>query len=449
MARVETIVVGGGVNATSPFTVNRIPYIINTDPPFLAASPIMTQVTGANQAIIISPTAADPQAASTTLLRVVGGIASFFGTTANLLGTLVIGARQSIINSGGKTGWTIIGNDAVVDTVGSDTTAVGRAFTQVSGGGGVITALGAAISIGSGIPDTIIAIGNAITVGNMNGGNSGRLILIGAGITVTGGVVQIPDVVLIGSGSTHGAGGGSNSVVGVICSLSTAVRACGVGRNNTWSAAVEDTGVLGVNNAIQHSSCILLGSGITTHAVSQCYIGGTTVGSAGIVGVVIGKGNLSGAPSAVTIRLTDGTGVDIAGGSLTVQPGAGTGAAAASSILFKTPTVGASGAGAQAMATRLTVATAAITATVPIIHPAGAVGAPSIQFTDADTGLFEQAAGNVAVTLNGVESARFSGGGAGEVNLMLYDVTAATLQRVSIGANDSGGAGFRVLRIPN
>ena len=38
---------------------------------------------------------------------------------------------------------------------------------------------------------------------------------------------------------------------------------------------------------------------------------------------------------------------------------------------------------------------------------------------------------------------------ANETTLLLFDITAGTLQRVSIGVNDSGGAGFRVLRIPN
>lgn len=37
----------------------------------------------------------------------------------------------------------------------------------------------------------------------------------------------------------------------------------------------------------------------------------------------------------------------------------------------------------------------------------------------------------------------------GETRFLLWDVTAGSLRRVSIGANDSGGAGFRVLRIPN
>lgn len=40
-------------------------------------------------------------------------------------------------------------------------------------------------------------------------------------------------------------------------------------------------------------------------------------------------------------------------------------------------------------------------------------------------------------------------GEAGATSLMLLDFDNATLQRVSIGAADSGGAGYRVLRVPN
>lgn len=38
---------------------------------------------------------------------------------------------------------------------------------------------------------------------------------------------------------------------------------------------------------------------------------------------------------------------------------------------------------------------------------------------------------------------------AGNTRLMIYDVDNATLERVSVGAADSGGAGYKVLRIPN
>lgn len=37
----------------------------------------------------------------------------------------------------------------------------------------------------------------------------------------------------------------------------------------------------------------------------------------------------------------------------------------------------------------------------------------------------------------------------GETRFLLYDVTAGTLKRVSVGAADSGGSGYKVLRVPN
>jgi len=38
---------------------------------------------------------------------------------------------------------------------------------------------------------------------------------------------------------------------------------------------------------------------------------------------------------------------------------------------------------------------------------------------------------------------------AGDTRFFLYDVDNATLERVTVGIADSGGAGFKVLRIPN
>lgn len=38
---------------------------------------------------------------------------------------------------------------------------------------------------------------------------------------------------------------------------------------------------------------------------------------------------------------------------------------------------------------------------------------------------------------------------AGNTRMLIYDVDNATLERVSVGAADSGGAGFKCLRIPN
>lgn len=64
------------------------------------------------------------------------------------------------------------------------------------------------------------------------------------------------------------------------------------------------------------------------------------------------------------------------------------------------------------------------------------------------------AAGNVSVRAHesGGEIGRFERTGAlsaGETNLWLYDSDNATLEQVTVGSADSGGSGFKVLRIPN
>jgi hypothetical protein len=50
----------------------------------------------------------------------------------------------------------------------------------------------------------------------------------------------------------------------------------------------------------------------------------------------------------------------------------------------------------------------------------------------------------------GVEAGRFDANTtANQTRFMLYDITAGTIKRVSIGAADSGGTGYKTLRIPN
>lgn len=57
---------------------------------------------------------------------------------------------------------------------------------------------------------------------------------------------------------------------------------------------------------------------------------------------------------------------------------------------------------------------------------------------------------DMALVSAGAEAALAVKEGAdGETNILLFDVTAAQVVRVSRGAADSGGAGFRALRIPN
>lgn len=89
----------------------------------------------------------------------------------------------------------------------------------------------------------------------------------------------------------------------------------------------------------------------------------------------------------------------------------------------------------------------------------GAIGAISDFYIFCDTRvnaspylaiLKSTASIDLVATTSGVADLQVDGDNtAGNTRMLLYDVNSGTTQRVSVGANDSGGAGFKVLRIPN
>ena len=95
------------------------------------------------------------------------------------------------------------------------------------------------------------------------------------------------------------------------------------------------------------------------------------------------------APSATPIAQTftlgessrPGTDSNIGGANGTIRSGLGTGTGTASSLFFQTPDLVASGSLTQTYTTRLTVATTAITAAVPIIVPSGNAYTPGLKFS--------------------------------------------------------------------
>ena len=95
------------------------------------------------------------------------------------------------------------------------------------------------------------------------------------------------------------------------------------------------------------------------------------------------------------------------------------GTAAAPGIAFETdPNTGIYSPGANQLAAatngvqRLTVDTAATTSTLPVVHPLGAVGTPSITFTgDLNTGIYSPAADTIAFVEGGSEVARLDSSG--------------------------------------
>jgi hypothetical protein len=118
-------------------------------------------------------------------------------------------------------------------------------------------------------------------------------------------------------------------------------------------------------------------------------------------------------------RSEDGEFVNTSGDTMTGALGIIAGTAAAPGVFFSGDAnsgLYSPGADQLAVATngtqRLTVDTAATTSTLPVVHPLGAVGTPSITFTgDLNTGIWSPAADTVAASTAGSERLRITSAG--------------------------------------
>lgn len=143
------------------------------------------------------------------------------------------------------------------------------------------------------------------------------------------------------------------------------------------------------------SNTIVISDGFTfapPTASNQCLIAGL------FTDVFFGKLQTHATPVNVRMQGTGGSGTNIAGSTIRWAPGRSTGNATPASFIVQRTVAGSSGTTAQTLSDAV------------------------------------QVDGNTT---------------AGETPLLLLDIDKGTLQRVSIGASDSGGTGFKVLRVPN
>jgi hypothetical protein len=64
--------------------------------------------------------------------------------------------------------------------------------------------------------------------------------------------------------------------------------------------------------------------------------------------------------------------------------------------------------------------------------------------------VLEVAYNSAALTINSTKSLEVDNDNtAGNTRFLLYDNDSGSLVRVSVGADDSGGSGYKVLRVPN
>lgn len=361
MARVETIVVGGGIAAGTPFTLNNFTIVTATDPPQIGDGNIR-QDTSTPPKVYVG------QSTYTTTSTVLGGAVG----NASMGASIAIGEAASV-----QSGSSLVGSESIVIGPGA------RACTVNAVGSGTNM-----VVIGQGATNTTAS--GAVIVGPLAvisgaGGAGNNAVLIGNGATITAGSSQV----VIG---TSGNASQSNAVA-----IGGSVNVTG-----TSSTAV------GNSSSITANSCTVVGFGCTATAANVVNIGVSIVGSVansgyfghsnGLSNIVFGKGETAVGGLAVTLRGTNGSGANNAAGAITLQAGLSTGNAASAAVNLAV----------------------------------GIVGASSSTIQTARTG--------VACSYTATAT---------ETYLMVYDVDNATLERVTVGAADSGGVGFKLLRIPN
>lgn len=338
------------------------------------------------------------------------GIGALSANTAS--GTTAVGAYALDSNTSG-TGNTAVGRNAltVVSTTTNNTALGDQAGDALSTGNN--TAVGKdALGAASGGDATAVGyqalLLNTAANNTAVGSSAGDAITSGTGLTAVGkdALGATTGNNNTGIGLSAGLGivtGTDNTVIGASAAssgISSGTHNTVIGSNATVGTTLSSNTVIGADASITtigSTECILIGRGATYNggAAGKLIIGGNTFE---ILDVWIGEGENNASPQPVTFGNTAAAGTNIAGADLTIRAGAGTGTGVGGSLIIQT---------------------------------APAVASGATPGTQVNAGQFD------ASTT------------AGQTRFLLYDVDNGTLERVTVGAADSGGAGFKVLRIPN
>lgn len=322
-------------------------------------------------------------------------------------------------------GWQLDFNASGSDTVDflGDSTSV-RVRHLVSGVGGATLTVAATSSslevtsdAGGSNTQTLTPVSTASTV--TDGVNSTNVTLLPAEIDFKTDTIQrasitntaitstLPVLLPLGSVSTPSIATPTGTNTGIFFSAATIMDvAAGGSLSARFSAGgMFITGTSGVD--VNATGAFRFSSGTAGSGAADTFIVREAAAT-------IQMGNdVNGAAVAQTIKACDGiTGTDIAGCDQIVAGGRGTGAGAPGNLRFQTATTLGTGTTAQTLTTRLTIAPTAITSTLPILGPAGLVGAPTYSFSgDPDSGLYSVAGNNVGIAVGGAERYRFGSGG--------------------------------------
>lgn len=108
---------------------------------------------------------------------------------------------------------------------------------------------------------------------------------------------------------------------------------------------------IGANTNATHTKSIVVGRYAASIAANALTIGGNN--GYDINTVLIGNNDTNATPSALTIRMTNGSGTNVSASNMTIQAGRGTGTGTGGHIIFQTAAAGASGSSLNSLTTQL------------------------------------------------------------------------------------------------
>ncbi|MCP4902918.1 MAG: hypothetical protein GY906_38640 [bacterium] len=404
----RSLIVGGGIVSSPPFTLGAIPMVTNVAPDTVGDS-IMSQ-TGLRIVVGTDPT----DAATSVALPILAGQGPWYpgGPSTD---QLLIGRNVNLVAGSGRQ-QIIIGTFAMdMDTSGSAANNVNNICIGINHNVDDAGLLGLLNNVMLGITlsitdqgsnnvligqshSTTLQSANCVVIGNsstLNGVSPSALVAIGNSVVVASRCVAI--------GDRATASGADSLAIGPESPQATGTQSIAIGRA-TRARALNGIciGTLANNANAGDTDSVAIGRNASSFAANQLIFGGI---GARILTVVIGEGNepnVSPTLTGIVIRTSNvPTGAapnNIAGATITIATGEGTGNAIGGAFIVSVPLPGASSSTQQTPTVGLEVR-------------------PTITAT--------------------------------ETFLMIRDVDNGTLERVSVGAAGSGGGAFKLLRIPN
>lgn len=400
MASGNSIIVGGGIQSGSPFTLGRVPYITNVSPAQVSSSLMDIATDSVSAVVYVSiPNSAGVYNAitnATETLRVQGGaIISGPGTdsvqigrgasattpqsdqvaigraaTASANGNVVIGAAAT---SGGNAG-VVIGKSAAFS--GSAGVAIGENSALSAGAGGAV-----GTAIGQGATASFQAAGNSLVIGVGAHAVTGDTVVGDAASSSTDSAFGVFNVVIGNLATANIAGGNVFAVVVGANSSSAQKLATVIGSGSSATVAGQTRAVvIGSGSHANTTDAIVIGGGSTLTSKSiaigagaaEIGVGTMQLGapSTPISTVIIGEGNTKASSAARAIRFTNASGTDNGAGDLTIIAPLSTGAATPAKIVFQVGAVAGSSAVLQTATAVLTIDDQKVTVAGTFVAPA-------------------------------------------------------------------------------